>query len=53
MRLTVSRQTAVNRQKSFLFYRQPSKMQIKINHQNVSWYFKSHYFRGFSRDSGS
>ena len=48
MRLTVSRQTArkINRQQSrkVILYRQPSKMQIKINRQKVSRYFKSHYF---------
>ena len=40
MRFTVSRQTArkINRQQSrkVILYRQPSKMQIKINRQNLT-----------------
>ena len=30
--------------KPLIFYRQPSKSQSNINRQNVSGYFKSHYF---------
>ena len=30
--------------KPVIFYRQPSKSQCNINRQNVSGYFKSHYF---------
>ena len=30
--------------KPVIFYRQPSKSQSNINRQNVSGYFKSHYF---------
>ena len=35
------------------FHRQPSKMPININRQEVLRYLKSHYFRSSSRDNGS
>ena len=46
MGLTGVKQTKFNRQpsKRLFFYRQPSKMLIKINLKKDSRYFKSHYF---------
>ena len=35
------------------FNGQPSKMQVKVNRQKTSKYFKSHYFSWSSRHSGS
>ena len=46
--LTVSRQTGLKfnhrPSRKVIFYLQPSEMQSNINRQNVSMYFKSHYF---------
>ena len=52
--LSDSKVLNTNRQPSekVIFYRQQSKMQIEITRQNSSWYFKSHYFGGSSRNSG-
>ena len=48
VRLTVSRQTGLKfnhrPSRKVIFYLQPSEMQSNINRQNVSMYFKSHYF---------
>ena len=43
--LKISRQPS----KRLFFHRQPSKMEIKINRQMVSRYFKSHYFGDLPR----
>ena len=49
MGLSVNRQTAwnltVSRRKGDFFYRQPSQIEIIINRQGVSRFFKSQYFR--------
>ena len=49
VRLTVSRQTGLKfnhrPSRKVIFHLQPSEMQSNINRQNVSMYFKSHYFQ--------
>ena len=55
--LTVSRQTGLKfnhrPSRKVIFYLQPSEMQSNINRQNVSMYFKSHYFSWSSQTFGS
>ena len=55
--LTVSRQTGLKfnhrPSRKVIFYLQPSEMQSNINRQNVSMYFKSHYFSLSSQTFGS
>ena len=57
VRLTVSRQTGLKfnhrPSRKVIFYLQPSEMQSNINRQNVSMYFKSHYFSWSSQTFGS